>query len=106
MAVSRTTINSLARTLRQAGDTSTLWTPRPTKVSLEQHTIVGVDTGNNVADVALNGSDQVAYGVRYAHMYAPDNPPTEGDLTLGFYDGRVMWLVGRQVVPNGPVTLP
>ena len=106
MAVSRAAINSFARTFYQGGDTSTLWTPRPAKASLEQSTIVGVDVGNNVADIALNGSDEVAYGVRYAHFYGPDNPPAEGDLVLGHYDGRVMWLFARQVVPNGPVTLP
>lgn len=104
--VSRTAINAFTRTIKQNGDTSTLWTPRPRRMSLQQTTVVGVDTGNNVADLALNGSDDVAYGVRYAHSYVPDKPPQEGDLALGLYDGKNMILFARQEVPNGPVVLP
>ena len=103
--VSRTAINSFTRTIKQNGDTSTLWTPRPRQSSLQQSTVVGVDPGNNVADLALNGSDDVAYGVRYAHFYGPDNPPQEGDIALGHYDGKIMWLFARHPVPNAPVTL-
>lgn len=106
MPVSRSAINSFARTLKQAGDTSSLWTPRRPESSLQQATVVGVDTGNNVADLALNGSDEVAYGVRYMHFYGPDNPPREDDLAWGHYNGKIMLLFGRQVVPNGPVVLP
>lgn len=104
--VSRTAINALTRTIKSDGDTSTLWTPRVRRMSLQQTTVVGVDTGNNVAHVALNGSDQVAYGVRYSEAYGPDTPPQEGDLALGHYDGKNMVLWGRQVVPNRRVTLP
>lgn len=107
MGVSRSSINSAARALKQpAGDTSPLWTPRQPQWSLHQNTIVGVDTGNNVAHVALNGSDEVAYGVRYGSFYGPGNPPQEGDQVWGLHNGKIMLLFARQDVPNGPVVLP
>lgn len=107
MAVSQSSINSFTRTMRQAGDTSSLWTPRPPVWSLQQGTIAAVDSGNNVAHVALNdGSGQIAYGVRYLHTYSPDNLPQQDDLAWGHYNGKIMLLLGRQVVPNGPVVLP
>ena len=107
MAVPRETINSFARAYRQAGDTSSLWTPRPPVWSLQQATISGVDPGNNVAHVTLNdGSGETAYGVRYLHTYSPDNLPQQDDLAWGHYNGKIMLLLGRQVVPNGPVVLP
>lgn len=106
MAVSRSSINSFARTFRQGDDTSSLWTPRPPVWSLQQGTIMSVDSGNNVAHVALNdGSGEVALGVRYLHTYSPDNLPQSDDLAWGHYNGKVMLLLGRQVVPNGPVRL-
>lgn len=107
MAVSRSSINSFAATMRKGGDTSPLWVPRTPEWSLQQSTVTGVDPGNNVAHIALNDSlGEVAYGVRYVHFFGPDTPPQTGDRVWGHYDGRVMLLFGRQVVPNGPVVLP
>lgn len=104
MPVSRSSINSFTRALKSV-DSSTVWTPRPGRWSLEMGTIAGTDIGNNVAHVALNGTDDIAYGVRYIQAYGPDNPPQDGDVTWGHYNGRYMLLLGRHVVPNGAVIL-
>lgn len=105
MGVSRSAINSFARAVKQNGDTSSLWTPRAPQWSLQQGVVSGVDVGNSVAHVDFDGSGETAFGVRYIHQYGPDNPPQVDDVTYGHYNGHVMVLIGRQVVPNGPVTL-
>lgn len=105
MPVSRSSINSFTRALKSV-DSSTVWTPRPGRWSLEQGLIVGTDVGNNVASIQLNGGgDPIAAGVRYVQAYTADNPPVEGEAAWFHYNGRVALLLGRHVVPNGAVIL-
>ena len=55
-----------------------------------------------VAHVQLNGG-QVVQGMRVVQAYTDTHLPDTGHTAWGWYNGKIMMLYGRQIVPPGAV---
>lgn len=94
-------IRDLAR--RIVRNDSSVRVPRNPKQSFHQGVLTGVDVGTNTVKFQHNGTGAVI-PVRYLQAYTPDNPPKEGDVVWMQLHGTDPLVMGRHVVPAGPVS--
>lgn len=95
-------IQDLARRITRPN--SSVRVPRNPKQSFHQGTLTGVDTGTNTVQFQHNGTGATIPVVRYLQAYTPNNPPKEGDVVWMQLHGTDPLILGRHVVPAGPVS--